>query len=183
MLGARVRLDLAGHALSGDSFAGIECVGACSVVGPGAVTGFNVGVAAERGSVKVDGVDFATYAIGILSQRTVQAKNATFTGHQNSAIEARQAVKVENCTFAGNGNAVSSSSTVKLTSSTITGGAFGLNTRGANLIDSTIDTTTDGGNGPDIVTLSRPRLVRSTCAGTSKRRYDPVASWGVCALD
>lgn len=182
-LGARAKLDLAGHTLSGDSFSGVECDGGCAVTGTGVITGFKRGVSAEKGPIKVDGsIAFANQINGIFSRRAVQVRGATFVGHANDAITAAQAAKVESCVFTGNSTAITSGGTVKLVASAITGGGTGIYARGANLIDSTIDTTTDGLNGPDILTLSgRPRLRNSTCAGKSQKYTGPT--WGVCALD
>lgn len=180
-LAVRAKLDLAGHTLSGDAFAGVECAGICTVVGPGAIQGFTRGIGSENGNVKVEGVDFANQTEGIVGRRAVQVKGATFTGHAVDAISSVKAVKIENSSFVDNKTAVGSSSTVKLVASSITGGTTGIFARGANLIDSTIDTTTDGGNGPDLKTSGRPRLKNSSCAGTSAKTFG--GTWGVCALD
>lgn len=182
-LGARAKLDLAGHTLSGDSFSGVECEGGCAITGAGAISGFKRGVSAEKGPIKVDGsITFANQINGVFSRRAVQVKGATFDGHSISAVGAGQAAKIESCVFTDNATSITSGGTVKLVASTITGGGTGIYARGANLIDSSIDTTTDGLIGVDILTLSgRPRLRNSTCAGKSQRYTGPT--WGVCALD
>ncbi len=182
-LGARARLDLAGHTPSGDAFDGVLCTGACTITGSGAIGGFKHGASSQKRAIKVDGsIAFANQFYGILGKRTVQAKGATFSGHAMEAISAAQAVKVESCTFTDDSSAITSAGTAKLVGSTITGGTIGIHARGANLIDSTIDTATDGLNGPDILTLSgRPRLENSSCAGKSQRYAG--STWGVCALD
>jgi hypothetical protein len=183
-LGARAKLALGGHALSGDSFTGIDCLGACTVSGPGSITGFNRGVAAARGAIKIDGgVDFAAKVFGVVGRRTVQVKDASFHDHLIAGVNGTQAVKIENSSFVDDSDAIESASQVKLVASTITGGARGIYARGASLIDSTIDTTTDGLNGADIDTSSRPRLKNSSCAGKSANSRVEMKTWGVCALD
>jgi hypothetical protein len=184
LLEARATLDLAGHTLSGDVTLndGVECLGAtCTVTGPGSVIGFIEGIHAEKGAINLDGAAIAALHYGIFGRRGAQVRNASFTGHLSTAVYVAKAVKIENSTFTNNSRAASSGGTIKLIGSTITGGSTGLYARGANLIDSTIDTTTDGGTGPDIQTNGRPRLRDSTCAGTSSSFS--LVSWGVCALD
>jgi hypothetical protein len=184
-LGARATLDLDGHMLSGDSYDGVLCAGACTVTGGGAISGFKRGVSSAKGAIKVGGggaIVFTNQISGIVGKRTVQAKGVTFAGHAVEAISAVQTATLEGCTLTDNSTGIASSSTVKLIGTTITGGAIGIYARGASLSYSTIDTTTDGLNGPDILTLGgRPRLKASSCAGKSQKYGGP--SWGVCALD
>lgn len=183
-LEARAKLDLAGHTITGDVALqmGVECLGACTVSGPGSISGFIHGIKADKGAIKVDGgISFTSLHWGIYGRRGAQVKDATFSGHLSTAVSAAQAAKIESSTFTNNSRAISSGGTVKLVASTITGGSTGIYARGANLIDSSIDTTTDGGTGPDITSNGRPRLRNSTCAGTSVNFN--LVTWGVCALD
>jgi hypothetical protein len=178
-LGTNARLLLDGRTITGATGAAVLCEKSCRVQGPGALSGSLTGASGYR--VQVTGVDVSGNSIGI-NATTAQVADSTFTGN-NEAIHAQRTARVSDSQLVGNPIFNVIARHAALRDVTISGGEIGIVAATAGLIDSSVDTTADGGETIDFRTDKRPRLRNSTCAGRSERRQSPSESWQICALD
>ena len=206
-------LDLGGHTLTltTSSPIAVECLGRCSVLGPGtlATTGagpFGGGITSQaKGRVIVTGVDFDGFAIGISAPfarvsiadttivnsvvgadgRGIEVDGVTIAVQsQGSCISAFTGrIRGQNLALSGCGIGIQVGKAVDLTGLTWTGGLAGILTkRRVRLVDSSVT----GGSIADIASGRLPRLINTTCdrsAQIDSAGNIQAISWGVCAND
>ena len=199
-LGRRARLRLDGHTVTGGT-AGVECLGACRVTGPGALTGALSGIQTSAGGhVVVKQVDVsgnAEYGIQVLSDPADQpgrgrltAVDVTANGNGEAGVVAFPYLRGRNIT--ANGNAAHGVSTcvfsVKNLQAT-SNGEQGIVGCGGKLVASTITGNDAAGAGTDVLTVAAPKLSATTCGKSAMllgfNAGEPIvgATWGVCASD
>jgi hypothetical protein len=150
-----------------------------------------IGLTIRDGVVIHDGASVGI-ALGQSNRVKLVLEDVTIDNNGGGAIADCSGLKLkgENVTITNNGTGICGDG-IKLKNATITGngvaGIFSWTAR-VKLKDSTVTGNDAGGNGFDIVTSKRPRLVDSTCGRSAQ--VAPLAtpdagspSWGVCTND
>ena len=199
-LGDQATLRFAGHVLSGSggSTAVVCTTNRCTVLGPGEIVGGEwngiVGNGAKGGRAILQGLrihgttaaisGFAKGRLTVADVRTGltamgRAELTDFTAHDNGnyGAHASSTLVGTNVVTIDNGGDGLSAGKLKLSGLTATGNA----TTGINATHAVVRDGTLTGNGVDVYTVYRPRLVDSTC-GTSQQA-GTSNTWSVCTSD
>jgi hypothetical protein len=197
------RLMLRRHVITGGAY-GVECLGACSVRGPGEISGGGQGIYAYDNG-------------GLVSVRSVHIHDNTLNGiYRYNAVGSMRLLHVE---LDHNLNGIDSSATgdeisgtrvnvhhnlgegvygkdivfhhATVTANAIDGSSPGLLSQvgGATLIGSTVTGNASGIGGDDIATYLAPVLVHTVCDKSYQVPPDGIVpgpgspSWGVCLND
>jgi hypothetical protein len=191
----RAVLDLNGHAVASGG-TGVHCLGRrCAVHGPGEVrNALYVGILASAYSARLNVADVDVHDNGsagiIASAGKPRVALERVHAHDNAVgveVIYRGRIAGEDVDASNNhGNGIVAGSYFHFKRLTLTGTTNGPYTGdglvclyGGGII---VDSTVTGSSGIDIVTVKRPKVVRSAC-GTSRRIDASGPTWGVCAND
>jgi len=165
-------LDLQGFAITGNS-AGVICLQACSVIGPGAISATNGSGVNAAGALEISHVDVVSSGVdGIVGYHAVRVIDSTIADNGSSGVRSQRVV-VRNSMITGNGNfgAVSGPNRrVVLRDSQVVGN--GLSAECAL-----------GAACADVASGRKPRLRDSTCDTSWNSRSLDGADWQVCLDD
>jgi hypothetical protein len=184
-LGTGATLRLNGHSITGGAY-GVLCETRCSVEGPGDISGASFSaVITYLGQYRLTLSNLSIHdnSSGIVQAGTVKLTDVDISNNQLRAIGRARVVKGTNVTANGNGLQAILADRVRLQSLTATGnGDVGvIGSTGVALENSTVTGNQAGGDGVDILSGRRPRLVNTTCGRSGN--MDDGAPWGVCTLD
>jgi hypothetical protein len=189
MLEDRATLDLGGHVLSGGEIS-VQCATRCVINGaPGTIRDATWGVHAEdiqRARITLINVNFENVTLPVY---TLLTPHTRIRGAQVSiagGFLGMQAGSVRLSDFTATGlqsDYAVSANRVVLHGCTITGnGGVGVQGSSALLRDCSVTGNNGSGQGIDLRTLRRPRLISSTCGRSQK--VDVVGEhWDVCTDD
>ena len=199
--GHRVSNDL--HAVSCD--ASVSPSRTCTIIGPGEITGSQNGIAAAS-KLRVIDVTIHGNVTGIWKiygdvphSARVDLRNVVIRDNTGAGLRGGGAVRATDTTIRDNGDVgLTSQGPSRLLRTTITGnGSAGLvggifhdfyqqyfySKRLLSVTDSDVSGNGVVDGAPDLLTMKKPRLQRSTC-GTSANPTEPGSpTWGVCAGD
>ena len=204
-LEARATLDLAGFSvvITGSPSGGdVPCLaGKCTILGPGEVRGS--GVWAEAGRLEMRDVTLRDGAIAIAAERHAKLDDVTVDGFSVAGVLAPRleanGLRVRNVTVQLHAAALSTTAirgsgievadndgpgilarSIRASNVTVRDNAgVGITTVHARLESSTLVDNDPSGEGIDLDSLRRPRLLSTTC----RRSRGPGGPWGVCAED
>jgi len=215
-LGNNATLDLNGHALVGRHIA-LRCPAdahqnACTIRGPGDVSGGNYGIAGANRLITVSDLTVHDVRIGgITAGRRLVLTNVSVLGSGIDGVDANQrltatnvvvndnaysgiyAAQVNGTDVTANGNGYSGVGCKKCRLLRLTangngteeihvGAGGGVQGTSVRLTDSVVTGNVVDEVPVDVDTFHRPKLVNTTC-DHSRRRSEPTESWGVCASD
>ena len=191
------KLELNGHSVSGlpDFSDLVVCETNCTVSGPGDLSDTFDAVIAG-----VLGAGHRPAKHGVLTIRNVRVHDAKF------ALSAGSAVRASNVEIAHSGRAFVAprivgtdvaitdslpgetigDGRVRLVRLVLVGGStLGISAVSLRLVDSYVMGNDDGYPGIDILTMHRPRVIRSTCGRSARLARDgvPVGTWRICMED
>jgi hypothetical protein len=197
-LGRKAALFMNGHAISGgrgDFAVAIQCAASCTISGPGvisnvtaAVLAGSLGVGREtRALVSVDGITVHDVTDGFDADEGIRASNLVIM-RAVVALRAGGRIEGSNVSVTEADESAAEAAVVRFTRLSVTGGTgAGVIATRVRLVDSVVMQKIAGSpmltSGVDVLTVKRPRLVRSTCGRSARlvRGGVPGGTWDVCA--
>lgn len=175
-------LELRGFSIRNAQNIGVQCFKACTILGPGSITGSHNGIWAPR-KVSVVDVDLLDNGVLGIGGDKIELVDSSVEGSRQGIVGGRR-VDLVNSTVTGSDWAgVTVASRLPPSSGPCTHGRLSLrgSTVTGNATDSGAQDCIDRGCA-DVVTCRMPRLDDSSSCGTSLRD-GPSEPWGVCTLD